>query len=643
MTTTRIPQAFAQDGTRTPMETTRTDGVVNLDQGYTDDYSRELGVDPSAKAVERDSMNWLLWLMSSNLKDWQEKAYPQWLAQVQYEPPSFVRYTGGTQPERVFRCIQRPPVGTIPTNTTYWEEVLTDTQNISRVAFIARGDVQPGANFDTLTPGVWNVTSAAILSSAVSAPPTTEIGYLISRNVTANEYVQIYYGRNNQTWTRSTVGGTYGTWTRYAMRATTLAGYGITDGVRSAGWLSASQINLNTLIDNSTYGAAFLPDNWQALNYPVREDGALLIFGNNDPSTSRIAQIYFSSTGALYSRSSSITSGGARTWTEWGTSITSAQQVIDVLLPRNNVWTGTNQWNNLSTFVGTVNLTQGFTSNASSYISVPNGVQDALLRLTNGTTGRSTDLINNAQGERGLYDRGNGRWDVKINPNNNDLLMHASSLVLNANRAAGASFIYPYTSQVLTYQPAFYTFGNDIGLQNTNASGTAHVNAFLDRNGDWRASRDVRANGWVFAGGAYLTGDGDIGGSTWGTEGLSGYVRNNARYIFNAVGNNAIKCWWDGRVQWQIDGTYVGAMATVGDLNSYWPRNEFLRPDQGGWTSRTSSNGAFLMPPGGVWAWFAIGNSAGSNLNLHATGISAGNTTVQPFGSISSCLMWRIF
>lgn len=644
MTTTRIPQAFAQDGTRTPIETTRSDGVVNLDQGYTDDYSRELGVDPSAKAVERDSMNWLLWLLSSNVKDWQEKAYPQWLAQVQYDPPAFVRYTGGTQAERVFRCILRPPVGTIPTNTTYFEEVLTDAQNIARVPFVNRGEVAQGADWDNLTRGFWTVSDASILTSGLNSPPTsTDLGYLISYPFGGTSGLQMYYCQNASVYLRSRAGGGWSTWKKLATSETTLSGYGITDAVRSAGWLSESPANLNTLTANAAFGVAYLPSNWAALNYPVNESGALFVFGNEDTVTSRVSQLYLTSQGVLYSRSLTRSLSGPRTWTAWGTTLTNVQQVFDALLPRNNTWTGENTWNGGSTMNGAATHNGPVRMYAmNTRILGRNGETDAGIQIAHNAAGRNWDVMMNQNGARGFFDRDASRWDLLLTANNTSMELFGNSIQLNRSYTYAESFVQFNTNEGLIYPPRAYASGTSVGFQNTNATGSAHVFSYLDRNGDWRVQRDLRANGWVWAGNAYLSNDGSVVGSSWPGGNAKSYVDGNW-FVQSGNGGNKLRVWWDGRVQWSVDGTFVGTMANTGDLTNYWRRSEFLRPDQGGWWRDGNQAGQFVLPDGGVWAWFTLGNNAQSHLVNGSSGISAGGTFIAAPSAPASILAWRIY
>ena len=65
-----LPIPFANTGTKTPISQNRNDGVVNLTQGYGDDYSRTLGTDPAAKPVERDFQNWLYNILTENMIEW---------------------------------------------------------------------------------------------------------------------------------------------------------------------------------------------------------------------------------------------------------------------------------------------------------------------------------------------------------------------------------------------------------------------------------------------------------------------------------------------------------------------------------------------------------------------------------------------
>lgn len=216
MATTPISIPFARDGTKTAIDATRPDGSISLTQGYTGDYSRQLGVDPAAKAVERDKMNWLLNLLSSNLQDWQISSNPQWLAETQYAPPSVVRYAIGAGVESLYRCIATPTPGVIPTNTTFWEEVPTFATIQGIIPMPFRSIVTVATNFNSfVTNGTWVFDSEAVVSASANSPSGAVAGMLEVRltGTGANNLIQRYTGINGGRYTRGR--NTTGTWAEW--------------------------------------------------------------------------------------------------------------------------------------------------------------------------------------------------------------------------------------------------------------------------------------------------------------------------------------------------------------------------------------------------------------------------------------------
>lgn len=180
-----LPFAFARNGTKATISETRNDGIVNLNQGYGDDYARQLGVDPAAKAIEREGQNWLFGVITENIVEWQLGAFPLYLEQRTYALGAFVRYTSGdANAAKVYRCIAVPPAGTLPTNTTYWEEVLTSAQIRALAPMPYRGPVSVPADFNTFdTNGTWTLDNATAVNSSPNAPGSSGAGMLECRRI----------------------------------------------------------------------------------------------------------------------------------------------------------------------------------------------------------------------------------------------------------------------------------------------------------------------------------------------------------------------------------------------------------------------------------------------------------------------------
>jgi hypothetical protein len=175
MTTVKIDIPFANVGTKTPIDDTRADGVVNFQQGYTDDYSRELGVDPLAKPVERDKLNYLFNIITTNQIDWIQSAFPQWIQSNAYAVNSFVRYSTnvGTTPEAIYRCVNATVAGSnAPLNNPDWEELLTMAQLKASIPMPENNLISVATDFNTLGTknATYEVASDAVASSSPNSP-----------------------------------------------------------------------------------------------------------------------------------------------------------------------------------------------------------------------------------------------------------------------------------------------------------------------------------------------------------------------------------------------------------------------------------------------------------------------------------------
>lgn len=334
MTTTRIPIAFAQDGTRTAIDLTRPDGVVNLTQGYTDDYSRQLGTDPAAKAIERDKMNWLLNILSSNIIDWQQSAVPQYLAQTQYDVPAMVRFAPSGTTENIYRAIATPPVGTIPTNTDFWEEILSQSVLRALIPMPYRAIIGASTDFNTfVSNGTW-VFSATNISSYANAPANAVSGMLEVRLTTsaAVALVQRYTDTSGGIYTRGrTAAGTWSPWLTIAFPipvsqggtgATTAAGARTNLGLGTAATydVGTSGSTVPLLVNGNTWGGIQIiagsgtnSGTLQLVNANGQANNGTLIFGTAGSSINYngAALNYYNAANGQ----TTTLAGGGTTWT----------------------------------------------------------------------------------------------------------------------------------------------------------------------------------------------------------------------------------------------------------------------------------------------------------------------------------------
>lgn len=74
-----INSPFARIGDRTTLPVTDPNGRVSWDAGYTPNYEIDLeSGDPLARAVERDKMNYLFWILTDNVMQYQQYGFPEW-------------------------------------------------------------------------------------------------------------------------------------------------------------------------------------------------------------------------------------------------------------------------------------------------------------------------------------------------------------------------------------------------------------------------------------------------------------------------------------------------------------------------------------------------------------------------------------
>lgn len=96
----RIP--FAQLGDKATIPDLPTAGLeLNYTTGYTAAYEADPDIDPAARYVERDGQNQIFFVLSSNIKEWQEHIYPSFITAAEnggsplpYEKGMIVRYLG---------------------------------------------------------------------------------------------------------------------------------------------------------------------------------------------------------------------------------------------------------------------------------------------------------------------------------------------------------------------------------------------------------------------------------------------------------------------------------------------------------------------------------------------------------------------
>lgn len=91
MRDTFIKVPFAEGGDKTPIpNATQPDGSISMQQGWGVDYEKEVGVDPAAKPVGRQSMNQILNISTALLNRWQTETFPEWIDSAANDGAPFV-------------------------------------------------------------------------------------------------------------------------------------------------------------------------------------------------------------------------------------------------------------------------------------------------------------------------------------------------------------------------------------------------------------------------------------------------------------------------------------------------------------------------------------------------------------------------
>lgn len=118
----RTPFASSGDITAIP-EPMQGDGSVSFTEGFGFDYQRDLGTDPAALAIPRNQMNWILNQITLSLQQWQQQAFPAWIAASDndgspyaYAANAYVLYTDGN----VYQSIVAANTATPGTDATKW-------------------------------------------------------------------------------------------------------------------------------------------------------------------------------------------------------------------------------------------------------------------------------------------------------------------------------------------------------------------------------------------------------------------------------------------------------------------------------------------------------------------------------------------
>lgn len=166
------PWAAAGDKTAVP-DPLQPSGDVSINTGWGFDYQRELGVDPDAKAIGRNQMNWLFGAITENVQQYQTASVPEFISSADnggspysYARGVMVRYRTGSNPFLTYVSKKAATTAT-PTegaSSADWELLI----------FERATNAQALAGTDTNTIITPASLAAAIAASSVTVPDATE-------------------------------------------------------------------------------------------------------------------------------------------------------------------------------------------------------------------------------------------------------------------------------------------------------------------------------------------------------------------------------------------------------------------------------------------------------------------------------------
>ncbi|POP42314.1 hypothetical protein CHU32_03510 [Superficieibacter electus] len=99
---TYIQKPFSVNGDKETIPQDKQDsGEISFDEGYGPDYEKDIDNDDEAKVIERNKLNWLLCLVTTEIKKYQENGVPDYITKAEnggidfaYSAAALVRYNG---------------------------------------------------------------------------------------------------------------------------------------------------------------------------------------------------------------------------------------------------------------------------------------------------------------------------------------------------------------------------------------------------------------------------------------------------------------------------------------------------------------------------------------------------------------------
>ncbi|EPO2591121.1 hypothetical protein ACT8MX_003272 [Escherichia albertii] len=191
---TRIASPFAASGDKEQIPQTKQDtGEISFSEGYGPDYEKDLDNDTGAKTIERAKLNWLLCLVTSEIKKYQEQGIPDYISKEDnggidypYAAAAMVRYNN-----KIYYSLKDE--NTDKPNTNSWS-LLDPSEYLSVRGGTINGDLTIEGSLDINGERPYTPTNpppSTPNSLAIGTVTTLEPGSAATAAITGNSPEQI--------------------------------------------------------------------------------------------------------------------------------------------------------------------------------------------------------------------------------------------------------------------------------------------------------------------------------------------------------------------------------------------------------------------------------------------------------------------
>lgn len=222
-----INSPFARIGDRTTLPVTDPNGRVSWDSGYTPNYEIDLeSGDPLARAVERDKMNYLFWILTDNVMQYQQYGFPEWSSAKQggYARGAVVTRTVSGVSQQ-YKSLTANNTSDPNSNATNWTKLFASNEVLSSIDLPFGGKLGYSAGYltaskDFNSSDLWGGTF--IFSSHAAAAgsancPSQYMGILKTykhSESTTNLFTQVYLDYEGFTYIRRMFSGAWTGWSK---------------------------------------------------------------------------------------------------------------------------------------------------------------------------------------------------------------------------------------------------------------------------------------------------------------------------------------------------------------------------------------------------------------------------------------------